>query len=213
MDTKTLEVYNQQAPTIVARHLAYGNHDMLFGSRVLAFFRPGEPTADIGSGSGRDTHWLHQQGFPVVGYDASEGMMAEARHLYPECEFLHALLPDLAGVPSNTYTNVLCSFVLMHLPATELPKALANLVRILKSDGWLIVAYRHSKTESKREADGRLFTPISLEQMQVWMEQVALRVLVAESHQSSNDPAFHWYLLVGERSPVNNDTFANLPPG
>lgn len=201
MDTKTLDVYNQQAPSIVARHLAYGSHDMLFGSRILASFRPGEPTADIGSGSGRDTYWLHQQGFPVVGYDASEGMMAEARHLYPECEFRHALLPDLAGMPSDTYTNVLCSFVLMHLPPTELPAALANLARILKSDGRLVVAYRHSKTESEREADGRLFTSIPLDQMQLWMEQAALRVLVAESYQSSNDPAFHWYLLAAERLP------------
>ncbi len=199
MDTKTLDVYNQQAPTIVARHLAYGSHDMLFGSRVLAYFRPGEPTADIGSGSGRDTRWLHQQGFSVVGYDGSEGMLAEARQLYPECEFRHALLPDLAGVPSDSYANVLCSFVLMHLPSTQLPTALANLARILNAGGRLIVAYRYSKTDSEREADGRLFTSIPLEQMQTWMEQAKLRVLAAESHQSTNAPEFHWFLLAAER--------------
>jgi ubiquinone/menaquinone biosynthesis C-methylase UbiE len=199
MDTKTLAIYDEQASAIVARHLAYGETPTHFGAQLRAYFWGGEATADIGAGSGRDSHWLHQQGFPVVGYDGSEGMLAEARLRYPDCEFHHALLPHLTEIPSATYSNVLCSFVLMHLPYEELPLAIENLARILKPSGRLMVAYRPSKSDSEREADGRLFTPISLEQMQAWMKIATLNVLVAETRQSKADPVTHWHLVVAER--------------
>jgi len=201
MDSQTLAVYNQQAHAIAVRHLAYGETPTHFGLQLLAYFWSGEPTADIGAGGGRDSHWLHQQGFPLVGYDGSEGMLAEARRLYPECDFRYALLPHLSEIPSDTYTNVLCSFVLMHLPFDELPLAIHHLARILKPTGRLIVAFRPSKTESDREDDGRLFTPISLEHMQEWMTAADLQVLESETRQNKAEPVSHWHFVVAERLP------------
>jgi ubiquinone/menaquinone biosynthesis C-methylase UbiE len=199
MDDQTIRIYNEKASHIVARHLQHGSHPNHLEAKLTTYFRLGKPTADIGTGSGRDSQWLYHHGYPVVSYDGSEGMLAEARQLYPECDFRYALLPHLAEIPSATYTNVLCSFVLMHLPEAELPVAIQNLARILHPSGRLMVAFRPSRTGGVREADGRLFTPISPEQTFHWMEAVGLTILEANTLPSSTYENQQWHLIVAEK--------------
>jgi SAM-dependent methyltransferase len=100
-------------------------------------FHPGAPTADIGCGSGRDVAWLRDLGNQAVGYDASEGMLREARAAYPGIDVRHDSLPELASIPDGAYANVLCSAVLMHLPREDLITAAINLARILAPGGRL----------------------------------------------------------------------------
>src|SRR6266852_9579767 len=64
---------------------------------VRQFFIPGS-TADIGCRSGRDAAWLDASGYPTEGFDASEGLLAEARRRHPQVKFGKALLPGLEGV-------------------------------------------------------------------------------------------------------------------
>ena len=69
---------------------------------VARFFIKGGATADIGCGSGREVAWLNANGFPAVGFDASEGLLAEARRRYPEFTFAHAELPELRGIAAGS---------------------------------------------------------------------------------------------------------------
>ena len=97
MDTQTLAAYDRMAAAYAADwHTQPAASDM--HALLLGHFRPG-PTADIGCGSGRDTAWLAEQGFAVTGFDASEGLLTEARQRYPDLDFRHAALPDLTGRP------------------------------------------------------------------------------------------------------------------
>ena len=80
---------------------------------VREYFIPG-PTADIGCGSGRDTSWLTEYGFPTIGYDPSAGLLAHARQRYPKLDFRRSALPELDGVPDHAFVNVLCKTVIMH---------------------------------------------------------------------------------------------------
>jgi 2-polyprenyl-3-methyl-5-hydroxy-6-metoxy-1,4-benzoquinol methylase len=81
-------------------------------------FVPG-PTMDVGCGAGRDVAWLCGNGFDASGVDASEGLLKEARAAYPGIQFEVASLPELQGVPTGRYANVLCETVLMHLAPAE----------------------------------------------------------------------------------------------
>src|SRR5580698_3130896 len=112
-DEQTLRVYDDAAPAFAKE---WGEQPLpadLY--RLLSdFFEPGL-TADIGCGSGRDLAWLASQGFSVRGFDVSEGLLAEARKRYPALSFSHAELPQLDGIKSMTFQNVLCEMVLMHL--------------------------------------------------------------------------------------------------
>jgi SAM-dependent methyltransferase len=123
---------------------------------VRRFFRSG-PTADIGCGSGRDTAWLAGNGFPATGFDASEGLLAEARRRHPGIGFVRTRLPDLDGIADASFTNVLCETVIMHLPADVVMAAAARLVAILVPGGTLYLSWRVTENQDRRDEHGRLY--------------------------------------------------------
>lgn len=126
---------------------------------LLRYFSPGR-TADIGCGSGRDVAWLHAHGFDAVGFDASEGLLAEARRRYPALRFAQAALPGLAGLADGEFANVLCETVIMHLPREALGPALDSLLRVLAAGGVLYLSWRVVDGEDERDGRGRLYAAV-----------------------------------------------------
>ena len=115
-------------------------------------------TADIGCGSGRDTAWLDRNGFAATGYDASDGLLAEARRLYPQIRFYRAALPDLEEIEDCTFTNVLCETVIMHLPVAAIPASVRRLMAILKPGGTLYLSWRATDGGDSRDNHERLYS-------------------------------------------------------
>lgn len=197
MDAETLAVYEAGA----VRHAAF-QRSVVPGPMhrlAAAFFHPGEPTADVGCGSGRDTAWLAGRGFPSVGYEPAAAMREQALSAFPELDVREAFLPDLAGVPDGAYANALCNAVLMHLPAADLIGAAVALARILRPGGRLILSYRGPRAGVEREPDGRLFTTIEPGRLVLLLENVGLAVLHRETNSDSTRPDVLWYALVAER--------------
>ena len=155
MDELTLNAYDRDAP-------AYADDwetqpppsDMQ--ALILQWFTRG-PTADIGCGSGRDAAWLNEHGFPATGYDASEGLLAEARRRHPGVPFEHATLPALEGLQPASFANVLCETVIMHLPAADISASVRRLVDILRPGGILYLSWRVTEGADRRDEAGRLY--------------------------------------------------------
>ena len=156
MDQTTLAVYDSDASTFVQRWLTEEEPADVY-ALLRKFFRPGL-TADIGSGSGRDAAWLTANGYPAIGYDLSEALLAQARARFSYIEFKKAALPDLSGVPARHFDNVVCETVLMHLPSEEIAPAVARMLEILKPGGAIYLSFRITENADHREKDGRLFT-------------------------------------------------------
>jgi SAM-dependent methyltransferase len=155
MDKRTLATYDREASAFAREwHAQPEPSDM--HALIERFFRPG-PTADIGCGSGRDTAWLNGNGYPAVGYDASEGLLAEARRLYPAVRFHQAALPDLHGIEDDRFSNVLCETVVMHLQAAMIAPSVRRLVSILEPGGTLYLSWRVTEGEDRRDEHGRLY--------------------------------------------------------
>src|SRR5262245_46917788 len=115
VDTATLSAYDNEAASYADDwHSQPPPSDI--HSAVLKYFKRGGATADVGCGSGRDVAWLNANGFPCVGFDASEGLLAEARRRYPALTFLPSPLPELPNVGDNSFDNALCETFIMHLP-------------------------------------------------------------------------------------------------
>ncbi|MFJ3047056.1 class I SAM-dependent methyltransferase [Herbaspirillum chlorophenolicum] len=123
---------------------------------VRQYFVPGA-CADIGCGSGREVGWLDANGFTSHGYDASEGLLAEARRRYPQSRFTHAALPALAGIADASFDNVLCETVIMHLPAEEIAPSVSRLQSILKPGGVLYLSWRVTNDGDQRDKHERLY--------------------------------------------------------
>ena len=124
---------------------------------VGRFFIKGGATADIGCGSGREVAWLNANGYPAAGFDASEGLLTEARRRYPDLKFVDAELPDLAGVVAEIYDNVLCETVIMHLDRALIAPAVRRIFEILKSGGVFYLSWRVTDAADLRDGHGRLY--------------------------------------------------------
>ena len=159
MDRATLDAYDKDAAAF-----AKDWHDQPAPADlreiVEQFFVRGGRTADIGCGSGREVDWLDTNGFSAEGFDASEGLLAEARTRYPDLAFTLAELPDLAGIAANRYDNVLCETVIMHLDHAEILPAVRRLLDIVKPDGVLYLSWRVTEDADARDEHGRLYTAV-----------------------------------------------------
>jgi len=156
MDHRTLAAYDRDAAAFASEWDAQPAPSDL-QAVVQRFFSRG-PTADIGCGSGRDAAWLARNGFPVTGYDASEGLLAQARRLHPHVRFAQAALPELHGIAAEAFMNVLCETVIMHLPAHTIARSVGRLMAILQPGGTLYLSWRVTEGADRRDAHGRLYT-------------------------------------------------------
>jgi SAM-dependent methyltransferase len=155
MDPSTVAAYDQAAADFAADWHAQPAPDDLH-ALVNRFFRRGR-TADIGCGSGREVAWLAANGFPAVGFDPSEGLLAQARARYPGLSFIAAALPELAGIPDASFDNVLCETVIMHLAPENVPRSVVRLAAILRPGGTLYLSWRVTAGADQRDAQGRLY--------------------------------------------------------
>jgi SAM-dependent methyltransferase len=124
---------------------------------IHRFFGQGR-TADIGCGSGREVAWLDANSFPAIGFDASHGLLAEAKRRHPAGDFRFAALPELDGIARASFDNVLCETVIMHLPRDAIAPSARRLIDIVKPQGILYVSWRVTKDADLRDANGRLYT-------------------------------------------------------
>jgi 2-polyprenyl-3-methyl-5-hydroxy-6-metoxy-1,4-benzoquinol methylase len=156
MDQKTLAAYDHGAAAFANDwHEQPAPVDL--HQVVARFFIKGGKTCDVGCGSGREVAWLNGSGFPAEGVDASDGLLAEARSRYPRLTFTHAELPDLAGIAADTYDNVLCETVIMHLERAQVAPSVRRMLDISKPGGIFYLSWRVTKGDDLRDGHGRLY--------------------------------------------------------
>ncbi|MHC2253055.1 SAM-dependent methyltransferase [Bradyrhizobium embrapense] len=156
MDRATLAAYDKEAAAFAQDwHDQPAPRDLQ--EIVGQFFIKGGATADIGCGSGREVVWLNANGFPAEGFDASEGLLAEARARYPALRFTRAELPDLSGIASGSFDNVLCETVIMHLVPTLIGPSVRRMFDIVKPGGIFYLSWRVTAGDDARDAHGRLY--------------------------------------------------------
>ena len=154
MDRKTLAAYDSDAAAFAKDwHDQPAPRDLQ--EIVERFFVRGGNSADIGCGSGREVGWLNANGFSAAGFDASEGLLKEARQRYPGLKFAHSELPELRGVGS--FDNVLCETVIMHLDRKQIAVAVRRLLDVVKPSGILYLSWRVTDDADLRDAQGRLY--------------------------------------------------------
>ena len=156
MDRSTLAAYDKDAASF-AREWHEQPAPVDLQDIVGRFFIKGGATADIGCGSGREVAWLNANGYPAAGFDASEGLLTEARRRYPDLKFVDAELPDLAGVVAEIYDNVLCETVIMHLDRAQIAPAVRRMFEIVKPAGVFYLSWRVTDAADLRDGHGRLY--------------------------------------------------------
>ncbi|MER7330255.1 MULTISPECIES: class I SAM-dependent methyltransferase [unclassified Micromonospora] len=100
---------------------------------------------DLGCGPGRDLAFLADLGLAGVGLDLSAGMLARARARVG----VPLVQGDLLRLPfrSGTLGGVWCSASLLHLPKADAPAALADVRRVLRPGGPLLLSLKEGDGE------------------------------------------------------------------
>ena len=107
--------------------------------RVLAH-AAGQPVVEVGSGPGHVTAYLSDGGADATGIDVSPAMVAEARRRFPGPTFEVGDLRRLSRPATSWgWAAVLGWYSLIHLAASEVPDAVAALVRPLDPGGLLVL--------------------------------------------------------------------------
>lgn len=96
-------------------------HSFVFehGESVVDLLEPeaGEHILDIGCGTSHLTDQIASEGADVVGLDASEEMITEARETYSECEFIHEDARDVSF--SESFDAVFSNAALHWIPEQD----------------------------------------------------------------------------------------------
>ena len=157
MDRRTLAAYDKDAAAFAKDwHEQPPPTDL--HEVVKRFFIVDGVTADIGCGSGREVAWLNANGFPARGFDASDGLLAEARARYSQFDFVRAELPALGGIAADTFDNVLCETVIMHLDRAQIAPSVRRVLDILKPGGILYLSWRVTEGDDQRDKHERLYS-------------------------------------------------------
>jgi SAM-dependent methyltransferase len=157
---------------------------------VARFFIRGGTSADIGCGSGREVAWLNANGFPAAGFDASDGLLAQARARYPELNFAHAELPDLRSIAANACDNVLCETVIMHLDQAQIAPSLRRLLDIVKPGGIFYLSWRVTEDADQRDKHHRLYASFDASVVRTELE-TATSLLDEEIVSASSGKKIH----------------------
>jgi SAM-dependent methyltransferase len=99
------------------------------------------PVLDVGCGTGLATAELVKLGVDVSGSDLSPGMLEVARKHLPSVRFETGSMLELPH-PDNTFGGVMTWYSTIHVPDELLPAALAELARIVRPGGYLLLGFQ-----------------------------------------------------------------------
>lgn len=201
VDSETLSYYTNNAEDVFQRY------ESLTESGISEFFPSsflkGSKILDVGAGSGRDVRKLLELGFDAYGAEPVGEFrdLAVAKHPELEKRIFQGSLPDNL-VSYQKYDGVVCSAVLMHLPPNVLFDAILALRDVLTEQGRLLISIplkRSDVTADHRDEHGRLFNPLTANQLKLLCKRLAFDCI--EEHKTDdalgrNDTAWHTLLFV-----------------
>ena len=110
---------------------------------------PSGPICDLGCGPGQVAAYLHHLGHQACGIDLSTEMVRHAAASNPDIAFQVGDMCDLPGIDAGAFGGVASFYSIVNLPAADHPQAFAEMRRILRPGGWLLVSF-HVGEETNR---------------------------------------------------------------
>jgi len=98
------------------------------------------PVWDFGCGPGQTTKYLHDLGVEISGMDISEGMLKQARSLYPDIHFQKGDLLDLE-CEDDSIAGVVSFYSIVHFTQEQVGTAFSEVFRVLRPGGMFLFSY------------------------------------------------------------------------
>lgn len=108
--------------------------------RFAARLRGRGLVCDMGCGPGHVARYLADCGLDVVGVDLSPGMVEQAAALNPDIEFRQGNMLAL-DEPDGQWAGIAAFYSIIHIPRDDVVAALAEMRRVLRPGGLLLLAF------------------------------------------------------------------------
>ena len=193
MTNRMQAVYDQ-----IAREFADVNANLppellIAADQFLSNIKPSALILDLGCGAGRDMAWFESRGTTTVGSDLSAGMLAQAR-LRARGGLVQA---DMRHLPfrAKCFQGVWCCAALLHLPKADIPRALAEVHRVLSPGSTLFLSVQEGMGEGwKRttrygEPIERFFARYRAEEMTALLVEGGFAI---RDHTAESAGSRHW---------------------
>lgn len=144
--------------------------------RFAELVRPVGRACDLGCGPGQVARYLHDRGLAVSGVDLSPGMVQQARCLNPDIPFQQGNMLDL-DFEDRSLGGIAAFYSIIHIPRALLLKAFAEMWRVLRPGGVLLIAFHLG--DEDRHLEKWWGTPVSIDFLFFEREEVERRVIDA----------------------------------
>lgn len=158
---------------------------------------------DIGSGCGRDVHYLMEEGHDVIGIDLSKNLVKEAKKRVPTGRFIHMDMLEL-DFDDESFDGIWCHATLCHVLKKDAIKALEEMHRVLKSGGVIYIGLR----EGSGEKMVRYLKSGNLPKFFAFYTQMELEELIREAgfeilnSYSERDEQSAWINIFAKKIPL-----------
>jgi len=115
---------------------------------------------DLGCGPGQVARYLHDRGIVVCGLDLSPAMVAQARRLNPDIEFIPGNMLALP-VEDETWAGIAAFYAIVNFPPGDLVPAMREMRRVLQPGGCLLLSFHIG--EEIEHVDELWGCPVSLD--------------------------------------------------
>ncbi|OPC78086.1 ubiquinone biosynthesis methyltransferase UbiE [Embleya scabrispora] len=184
-------VYRRVAAEYDERIPGDGPSDELFTEAerdfLLGKIAPGERVLDMGCGTGRFTVPMAERGALLSGLDISRAMLDVAERKLAERGLSADLREgDMASIPfpDDSFDTVTTMLALMHVPIAERPRVFAEVRRVLRPGGRMLLGVKNSVFE-------RMFTGDRFAAVDV--TDVPNKQLLFTNTRSGDDYTAPWY--------------------
>jgi ubiquinone/menaquinone biosynthesis C-methylase UbiE len=147
----------------------------------VAGVKKGMIAADIGAGSGFITEGLIGKGLKVIAVDQSEAMLVEMRKKFSGAEGVEYRLGEAEKlpIPDEAVDYVFANMYIHHVES--LPKAIKEMVRILKPGGELVITdMDEHEFEFLKEEHHDRWMGFKREDVRRWFEEAGLKNVIVD---------------------------------
>ncbi|MFA7000044.1 MAG: class I SAM-dependent methyltransferase [Candidatus Paceibacterota bacterium] len=141
---------------------------------------------DAGCGAGRDIEEFRKRGIQVDGVDFSKEAINKLKIKFPDGNFNVADIRE-TGLPSNSYNGIWACASILNLKKEDIPSALNEFKRLLKTDGKLFISVKEGNEEKFviDKIGERLFSFLSEDELRRLVEISGFNVKKIEKIENS----------------------------
>lgn len=144
MSAEVRNSYDGMAELYASLNLDALDHDTNARDWLAVFAQLAAPrrgvVADLGCGPGHIVHYLSDLDLNVVGYDLSEGQIAQARTAFPDSEFHVGDLADL-DVTDSAIGGIVSRYSIIHIAPSLLSDVFDEWMRVLEPEAPVLVSF------------------------------------------------------------------------